>query len=282
MKTLALAGLALLLISRIAFGQDEHEHHEHHEHVTPPEDPQAAQSEQEHVPPDPPAHFMGDMSNERMIELMQMDDNAAHGMVLMDQLEWREIDDEDATAWELQAWYGNDFDKVWLESEGERAGGEEEARVELLWDRVMSRWWSFQGGVRQDLGAGPSRTWASIGVQGLAPYFFEVDAALYVGEGGRTAARLGAEYEMLITQRLVLQPELEFNLYGKDDTRNGIESGLSDVELGLRLRYEIRREFAPYVGFHWERKFGDTADLTREAGDEVSDLTLVAGLRAWF
>ena len=146
----------------------------------------------------------------------------------------------------------------------------------------MSRWWSFQGGVRQDFGAGPSRTWASVGVQGLAPYFFEIDAALYVGEGSRTAARLSAEYEMLITQRLVLQPELEFNLYGKDDTRNSIESGLSDVELGLRLRYEIRRELAPYVGVHWERKLGDTADLLRDAGDDVSDLTLVVGLRAWF
>ena len=111
---------------------------------------------------------------------------------------------------------------------------------------------------------------------------FEVDAALYVGEQGRTAARFSGEYDLLITQRLILQPELELQLYGKDDPENGIGSGLSDVEAALRLRYEIRREFAPYVGLHWERKFGATADLARQEGHDVDDVTLVAGLRVWF
>ena len=256
--------------------ENEHAHHR----AAPSNEP--TESERAHIPPDPPQHFMGDMSKERMIELMQMEDDAAFGMVLLDQLEWREIDDADAQVWELQAWYGTDYNKLWLETEGERVDGEAEGRVELMWDRIISSWWSLQGGVRQDFGEGPSRTWADIGIQGLAPYFFEIDAGLYFGEQGRTAARLSGEYDMLLTQRLILQPEVEFNLYGKDDPENGIGSGLSDIEVGIRLRYEIRREFAPYVGVHWERKFGGTADLAREHGEDVSDLLFVAGLRAWF
>jgi copper resistance protein B len=119
-------------------------------------------------------------------------------------------------------------------------------------------------------------------LQGLAPYFFEIDAAVYVGEQGRTAARFSADYDMLITQRWVLQPEIELELYGKDDPANGLGSGLADAELGLRLRYEIRREFAPYIGIHWERKFGRTADLAREAREDLDEVSFVAGLRAWF
>lgn len=253
---------------------NEHAHHQTRDEPT--------ESERAHVPPLPPQHFMADMPKERMVELMQMEDDAAFAMVQLDQLEWREIDNDDAQVWELQAWYGNDYNKLWFETEGERVNGEEEGRVELMWDRIISSWWSIQGGVRQDFGEGPSRTWADIGIQGLAPYFFEIDAAIYVGEQGRTAARFSGEYDMLITQRLILQPELEFELYGKDDPENGIGSGLSDVEVGLRLRYEIRREFAPYIGVHWERKFGETADLARDEGEDVNDLLFVAGLRAWF
>jgi copper resistance protein B len=121
-----------------------------------------------------------------------------------------------------------------------------------------------------------------LGVQGLAPYFFEVDAALYIGEEGRTAARFSAEYDILITQRLILQPEVELRAYGKDDPENGIGSGFSDMEFGLRLRYEIRRELAPYLGVHWERKFGNTADLARSRGEDADEWSLVAGLRVWF
>lgn len=248
----------------------------HSEHDRPTE------SELRHVPPLPPENPLGDMSKERMVELMQMEDTAPVGMVLLDQFEWRRTDGDDAQIWEGQAWYGNDYNKVWFKTEGERVDSEEEGRAELLWDRIVSSWWSMQAGVRQDFSEGPSRTWAAVGVQGLAPYFFEVEGALYVGEEGRTAARFSGEYDMLITQRLILQPELEFELYGKDDRENGIGSGLSEVEAGLRLRYEIRREFAPYVGIHWERKFGATADLARDAGHDPSDVMFVAGLRAWF
>jgi copper resistance protein B len=152
----------------------------------------------------------------------------------------------------------------------------------LVWDRIISSWWSFQAGARQDFGEGPSRTWASIGLQGMAPYHFEIDATLYVGEQGRTAARLAGEYDLLITQRLILQPEIELEFYGKDDPANGIGSGLSEAGLGLRFRYEIRRELAPYVGVQWERKLGGTADLARNEGHDDSEVLFVAGLRAWF
>lgn len=255
--------------------QDHASHADHEQH-------QATQSELAHVPPDPPTHPMPDVSKERMIELMQMEDDAPFGMILLDQFEWREIDEQDAQVWELQAYYGTDYNKLWFETEGERVESAEAGRTELLWDRIISPWWSLQSGVRHDFSEGPSRTWAAIGLQGLAPYFFEIDAAVYVGEQGRTAARFSADYDMLITQRWVLQPEVEFQLYGKDDQANAIGSGLVDAELGIRLRYEIRREFAPYIGIHWERKFGQTADLAREAGEDVDEFSFVAGLRAWF
>lgn len=256
--------------------QDEHAHHREHAAEQPTE------GETGHVAPDPPKHFMDDMSKERMIELMQMEDDAPFGMVLLDQLEWREINGADAQVWEFDAWYGDDYHKLWFETEGERVDGEEEGRVELMWDRIISPWWSLQTGVRQDFGEGPSRTWLDLGIQGLAPYFFEIDAAIYLGEQGRTAARFSGEYDVLLTQRLILQPELELRLYGKDDPENGIGSGLALAEIGVRLRYEIWREFAPYVGVHWERRFGRTGDLAREAGDDVSDFVVVAGIRAWF
>jgi copper resistance protein B len=256
--------------------QDEHAQHR------PASSNEPGESEREHVPPDPPEHSMGDMPPERMIELMQMEDNAAYWKVLLDQFEWREVNDASAQAWEFDAWYGDDYNKLWLETEGERVEGDADGRVELMWDRIIAPWWSFQTGVRHDFAEGPSRTWLDLGIQGLAPYFFEVDAALYIGEEGRSAARLSGEYDILITQRLILQPEVELRAFGKDDPENGIGSGLSNMEFGVRLRYEIRREFAPYVGVHWERKFGNTADLARAAGEDADQWSLVAGLRVWF
>jgi copper resistance protein B len=274
--------------------KEEHRHHQHGHHQEPAAkqseshgdhhgaSDQPTQSERAHVPPPPPEHAMGDMSAEEMAELMDMDDNAPFGMALFDQLEWRDTDAGSALAWDGRIWYGNDYDKALLKSEGERFHGEYEGSAELLWEHVISRWWSLQAGVAHDFGEGPSRTWATFGVQGLAPYWFEVEALAYIGEEGRFAASLSTEYEMFLTQRLVLQPKFEVQLYGEDDPANGIGSGFSDGELGLRLRYEIRREFAPYVGVLWSRLFGETADLAREHGGDDSDVQFVAGLRAWF
>lgn len=242
---------------------------------------QRTQSELEHVPPDAPVGHVHDMPYSEMAQMMGMDDRSPLGKVTLDRLEWLDSD-ADSLAWDVSAWYGNDFDKLWLKTEGGRTGGvTEHAGVELLWDHIVSRWWNLQTGVRQDLGP-DSRTWAAVGVQGLAPGFIEVQATAYVGEGGRTAARFVAEYDLLFTQRLVLQPALQLNLYGKDDEQRGIGAGLSDLELGLRLRYEFRREFAPYVGALWARRFGDTADPARAAGEDSDEIQFVAGVRLWF
>jgi copper resistance protein B len=247
-----------------------------------PDDEQTA-SEAAHVPPDPPQHPMGDMPYHEMAAIMQMDDSARTSKVLFDQLEWRNTAEGNAAVWDAEGWYGGDYNKVWLRSEGERvAGTTQNARADLLWDHTFSRWWSVQAGGRQDFGAGPGRTWAAIGVQGLAPYWFDTEATFYVGEQGRTAVRLKTEYELLFTQRLILQPEGEANLYGKADPARQLGSGLSDLEIGLRLRYEVRREFAPYVGVVWSRSFGGTADRVRESGGDASDVQFVAGLRARF
>ncbi|MEW8460401.1 MAG: copper resistance protein B, partial [Candidatus Thiodiazotropha endolucinida] len=135
---------------------------------------------------------------------------------------------------------------------------------------------------RRDLIPDPERDWLVIGLKGLAPYLFEVDASLFAGESGQIGVRLDAEYEYLFTQRLVLTPEIEVNLHTKDDEEVGIGSGLSDLSLGLRLRYEVKREFAPYVGVNWSKRFGDTADYAREEGEDVSDLEWLVGVRAWY
>jgi copper resistance protein B len=154
--------------------------------------------------------------------------------------------------------------------------------VEVLWDRITTAWWSTRLGMRWDVGDGPSQSWVAFGVAGLAPGFVELEAMAYVSDGGHTALRLSTEYDLLLTQRLVLQPALEINAYGHDDPERLIGAGVSDLDLGLRLRYEFRREFAPYLGVSWVKRFGDTADLARAAGEEDDEISLVAGFRLWF
>jgi copper resistance protein B len=237
------------------------------------------ESERHHVPPDPPAHSMHDMSEREMVELMEMDDTAPVGLILLDQLEWR---DDDVLSLNADAWYGGDYDKAWLKLEGEREAGESSGRIELLWDHVVARWWNLQAGARHDFGPGPARTWFAIGIRGIAPHWIHVEATAYVGESGDTAARFSAEQDLLVTQRLVLQPKLELNLYGQGDPQNDIGAGLADTELALRLRYEVRREFAPYIGIVWKKSHGDTADLVRAQGRDTDDIELAAGLRVWF
>lgn len=214
---------------------------------------------------------------------MDMADSASLTMLLVDQLEAFHGRDGSGQAWELQGWYGGDADKLWLRSEGERSGGRlEDGDVEALWSHAVAAYWDTTLGVRHDLGGGPSRNWLAAGVQGLAPYWFDVEATLYLGSAGRSAARLRASYDLRFTQRLILQPELEANFYGRRDPARGLGRGLTDVQFGLRLRYEIRREFAPYVGVQFVQRVGATADLARTAGRAVFDRQFVAGLRIWF
>src|SRR5262249_24795888 len=156
------------------------------------------------------------------------------------------------------------------------------ASAELLWDRAVSEWWSFQAGARNDFGTGPSRTWAAFGIEGIAPQWLNTEATLYIGGSGRAAARPKMEYDLFLTQRLVLQPKAELNAYSKSDPARAIGSGLSSLDLGARLRYEFRRELAPYVGFNWSRLVGSTADLARSDGRTAGDWELVVGVRFWF
>ena len=203
--------------------------------------------------------------------------------VLFNRLEATDGDHGRGQAWEAQAWFGGDINRLWLRSEGERADSEvESADLEVLYGRSVSPWWDVVAGVRHDFEPGPSRTWAAFGVQGLAPYMFEVSATGYVGESGHTAANIEVEYEVLFTNRLILQPLVEVEFHGKDDAARGIGAGLSKAEAGLRLRYELRREFAPYVGIVRERSFGRTADYHRAEGEPFDDTKVVAGVRIWF
>lgn len=229
------------------------------------------------------------MSYRQMAGMMEMDDTSLFGKVMLDQLEWRNGDaGESRAAWDAQAWYGGDYDKLWVKTEGDYVGsdpdkGWREASVDVLWNRAISPWWSVESGVRRDFGSGASRTWAALGVQGLAPQWFQTEATFYASDEGRTAMRLKVDYDVLLTQRLVLQPYAEANLYGRADPQERVGSGLSDLQLSLRLRYELRRELAPYLGLVWLRRFGGTADLARADGaHEAGEVELAAGLHAWF
>jgi len=214
---------------------------------------------------------------------MGIDDDPLLTMFRLDQLEVRDTDAGNVTAWEADAWLGKDLDKLWIKTEGEYHDGEtEEAELQLLYSRALTPFWDAQIGVRRDLRPTPTRDWAVFAIKGLAPYLFDIDLSLFVGEEGRSAARLDAEYEYLITQRLILGPEAGISIQGKDDPESGLGAGISNVTLGLRLRYEIRREFAPYLGVHWTGLYGDTADFARAAGGDTSEAVGVAGIRAWF
>lgn len=215
-------------------------------------------------------------------EALPMKDNAVFSQWLFNDLENRFGGNGRTLDWDAQAWIGGDFDKLWLKSEGSRSAGRTEADVEAFYDRAVTAFWDLQLGVRHDFGFAPARDWLALGVEGLAPYFVDAEATVYAGAGGRSAARLTFSYDLLFTQRLILTPRLELNAYGRDDPARRIGAGLSDLELGLRLRYEIRREFAPYLGVVYVRSYGRTADYLRQAGENPGETRLLAGLRAWF
>lgn len=214
---------------------------------------------------------------------MHMGDMHTYGQFLADRFEQVRTGEESFTSYDVLAWYGRDFNRLWFKSEGEIDGGRlQDARSELLWGHAVAPFWDAQLGVRHDGGAGAERTWLAVGFQGLAPYWFEIEATAYVGEAGRTAVRVKAEYELLFTQKLILQPSVEAEAYGRDDVRSGAGAGLSGLTAGLRLRYEIRREFAPYVGLEWAGVYGGSADYARAAGRPVDEGRVVAGVRFWF
>ena len=210
-------------------------------------------------------------------------DSAIQYFVLFDQIEWQGGDRGQNGGWENKGWIGGDLNRFWFRTEGEAEDGElAAAQAHVLYGRAIHRWWDLVVGMREDFRPGPPRTWAAIGIQGLAPYWFEVEATAYIGEAGRTHFRVETEYELLLTNRAILQPLVEVEIFGKADRDRRIGAGLSSMDAGLRLRYEIRRELAPYVGVTWKRTFFGTADLARAAGDGVSEARMAAGLRVWF
>ena len=213
---------------------------------------------------------------------LKLADEHAFWSVLGDRLEYQE--DSDSTVYDIQAWYGTTYNRFVIKAEGDIADGTlEESSTDLLWGHALNAYFDTQLGVRLDqYNEGKDRQWLAIGIQGLAPYWFELDVTAYVGDDGRTALSAEAEYELLLTQRLILQPRAELNLYGKDDLDNRLGSGLSDLAVGLRLRYEFSRQFAPYIGVEWTDTYGDTADYRRAAGEDTSGTQFVAGLRFWF
>jgi copper resistance protein B len=245
---------------------------QHAEHAVAPAPTSATEAER--------AAAFPDLADMRMSDMML--ENPLNRLVLLDRLEWRDASNDPMT-WDLDAWFGRDLTKLWIRSAGDRrANDTERAELELLWGKSFAPWWELVAGARRDFAPGDDASWGAIGVRGTAPYRIEIEATAYAGDGGRTALRFETTYEVLVTNRVILEPRLELNWRGQSGGANLYGPGLGDAELGLRLRYELRREIAPYVGLARERSFGRTAELRRSAGRETDDTRWVAGIRAWF
>jgi copper resistance protein B len=212
-----------------------------------------------------------------------MGDSHYLGAFIVDRLEAVSVRDDFSMTYDWQAWYGQDYDKLVIRAEGEIDQGTfKNNRNEALWGHALTAFWDTQLGVRVDSGLGTDRVWGAFGVQGFAPYWIYIEATAYVGEGGRTAFRLETEYDVLITQKLILQPRVEVNFYSQSDPSRLVSSGLSNIEAGLRLRYEIEREFAPYIGIEWASSFGSAADIIQFQGKQAEETRFVAGVHFWF
>ncbi len=212
-----------------------------------------------------------------------MPDDPIVTKLMLDKFEVGVGDEETPISWEGGFWVGKDLNKLWFKTEGEYVDGETEGtESQLLFSHAIDPFWDIQGGWRHDTVPGKSRDYVTIGFQGVAPFYIETDASLSFGKNDQIKLNASFEHEMMLTQRLVLIPELAFNAYTKDDEEMGIGSGLADLEVGVRLGYEIRREFSPYFGFNWSKKLGNTADLAEAEGDEASATQFVIGIQAWY
>jgi copper resistance protein B len=214
----------------------------------------------------------------------KMLDQSIFAHLLFDQLEGRfGFNQGNTFRWEAQGWLGTDENRIWLLSEGRYSDNQlDDGIQQLFYGRAITTYFDALVGVRYDLDSLPGRGWGAVGIQGLAPQYFKVSAIGYVSGEGRLAARLEASYDLLITQRLILQPQIELNFYTKDDPARRIGAGLSELDAGLRLRYEITRQFAPYVGITYLGQYGATADYVSAAGGSTQQLRFTAGVRTWF
>jgi copper resistance protein B len=222
-------------------------------------------------------------------EQVQSKNGAMPGYMIMgDRLEWQaplESGDGDGSLlWDAQGWYGGDLNKLWIKTEGEYSLDDnelEDAEVQALWSRAIAPFWDLQAGVRYDLEP-KGRTHAVLGVQGLAPYWFEVDAAVFLSTDGDLSASVEAEYDLRFTQRIALTPRAEIGFSASNIPELEIGSGITSLDAGVRLRYEIKREFAPYIGVEWQRSLGGTADFVRASGSNPDAVVAVIGLRTWY
>ncbi|MFK0309620.1 copper resistance protein B [Pseudomonas sp. NPDC090233] len=212
----------------------------------------------------------------------QVHDRAVNWAVIVDQLEYQHFDSS-ALNWNATAWIGGDIDRLWLRSEGEREQGKtHKAELQALWGHAISPWWELVGGVRQDFKPASGQTWAAFGIQGTPLYGLEIEATAYAGERQQAALRLEAAYAMLLTNCWILEPTVEANFFGRNDAGREQGAGLADSEVGLRLRYEITRGFAPYIGVSFNRLHGNRADQAREDDEDLGQTRLVAGVRLRF
>ncbi len=218
-----------------------------------------------------------------------VDDKMPQAFLLAEIFEYRWNDGDDEARWDIYGWLGGDYNRLWIKSEGKASTGKTsgESDIQLLYGRLISRYFDFQVGFRYEQlwdggGADSSRSFGSIGLQGLAPYYFDIEPTLFVSEDGDVSARFTATYDILLTQRLILQPRIEGNAAVQDNKEFGVGSGINDMEAGIRIRYEVRREFAPYVGIVYGRSFGETEDLARMEGEDTQEWSLVGGVRFWF
>jgi copper resistance protein B len=231
------------------------------------------------------AYFGADEMARSRRMLLKENGGLTSAQFLLDRLETSMRNGANGYGWDAQFWYGGDINRIWLKSEGEGAlgeGGPEDVEVQALYSHALDPWFNLQAGIRHDFRAGPERTNLVLGIQGLAPYWFEVDGSLFLSDKGEVTARFEAEYDQRITQKLILQPAIEFELSAQDIPELGIGSGLSSAEAGLRLRYQFIPEFAPYAGVQYERRFGTTADFARAAGERAGGWSFLVGLRSWF
>jgi copper resistance protein B len=206
------------------------------------------------------------------------------GYASLDQNEIRTGDGLTTYRWDGEGWWGDDINRAWFKSEGDvdtGTGLTEEAEAQLLYSRAISPFFNLQAGAREDFEPSPSRGWAALGVEGLAPLDWDIGATAFISDGGHLAARLEGYDDLQLTQRLILQPQFELNLYSRDDAQRGLGSGFSDLDTGLRLRYEIRRQVAPYIGVTYENRYGDSARFARLEHLPVEMIRVVAGLRLW-
>ncbi len=287
MKTMPFLAVFLLALAALPT-QAQHAGHDQHAMQAPSKQDAVVPAPKDAAPlpdfiPAPTAEDMAaafpDMHGMDMSDHMIEAPWITHAIV--DQLE-RDLGNNPATSWSVQAWTGKTHNRLWLESEGSRDDHGSHGNISAYWGHATGPWWDRMIGWRRDFEGGVQRDWIGIGVHGHAPYKFDVEATAFLGASGRAMLEGKASYDVLLTNRLILQPEAGIAIHAKDDPRMGIGQGVSELHGGLRLRYEFRREFAPYIGWRYARSFGNTADIREAEGDAVSEHQWVAGIRFWF